>query len=150
MPRIEWKIVDFLSISEDQNYIRYASPTFCFANVQWHLRIWPKGILPCSSEFVTLYLLRHVKQELSMEYNLGLKRCDSNVEQLVTGVLKQNSTCSDDILLIRKSDLMQRKSELLPCNIFTVTCTLKVINTNSHSSQPNLLDKTEPLKLIGK
>ena len=144
---VEWRIADFFSIVEDKNYYRYASPTFSFAKAQWHLRLWPKWT--DAPEFMSVYLLRNTGDGMTVEYHLGLKKSNGDVEQLIGGTLETETFISMEGL-IRKAELLQRKSEFAPYDILTVTCVIKRINEPTSSNQDTLLDQAKQLKLISK
>ena len=145
---VEWRIADFFSITEDRNYYRYTSPIFSFAKCQWLLRLWPKW--RDASEFMTVYVLRNKGGGTSVEYHIGLRKFDGNVQQFVSGTMINETIISEGSPLIKKSELLQRKSEFAPCNILTVTCIIKWINISTDYTQGTLLDPAKPLKLISK
>lgn len=146
--QIEWRIGDFFAVTEEEKCYRYDSPTFSIANILWHLRLLPN--LGEKTESIDLYLCSNVKREYSVEYYFGLKRYDDEVEQLASGILKGNEAHNVWGHFIKKTELLQWKSVLVPCSVLTITCTLKFMTEVSHSTQQTVLHETSPLKLISK
>lgn len=160
--QIEWRIPDF-SVTEDEKYRCLASPTFSVTGVLWQLRLWPRSNV--ASEFIDMFLAcepynkqkneslpPEAHRKYSVEYYFGLKKCDDSVENLVSGTIEKDKYRNNPGEFIKKTQLQERKSELVPGNILTIVCTMKWVTEISHSStQPAaVLDKRKPLKLISK
>lgn len=134
--------------SLDGNDYCFESPFFTVADVSWSLNLYP--CLIQRSDIVDFCFTCKGKQDrnCSIEYYLGLKKCDGNIKQFASGILDKDTNISDTIDLIEKAKLIQLKTELVPENILTIICTMKLM-TDSHSTQPTN-DKINLLKLISK
>lgn len=144
--QIEWRFPDFFAAVEDQN--NYHSPAFSLVDCEWYLSVWPNGRSE-SEKFIELFLRSKLLREYSVEYYFGLKKCYGNVEQSVSGVMKECEKCSPVVRLIEKAELLRRKSELMSGNVLTIMCTLKLVTQICNSSQPTtILEETKPQKLI--
>lgn len=162
--QIEWRIPDFFTVANEGKYLYFASPAFSVRGVLWHLRLWPKWNL--SAEFMDLYLAHEAYdinrsdgnlapgayREYIVEYYFGLKKCDENEERFVSGIITKSKCKSSIGKFIKKTQLLEQMSELVPGNILTIVCTMKWVAEVSHcSTQPTaVLEKTKPLKLISK
>lgn len=140
--QIEWEIPDFFSLESCLD-----SPDFTVADCVWYLTLYTKWKLQEGLEF-SLQCVSN--REYSVEYYLGLKKCDGSVKQFVSGILGKDDDETDLISLIEKTELLQLKAELAPKDILTVVCTMKPIIESSHSTQPIVLDEVKPLQLISK
>lgn len=144
--QVEWKIADFCTIIENDDLGCCKSPKFFFVNISLFFELWPKcGIVP---EDISLYLITEQYLDYSFEYNLGLKRIDNNVESLQEGSALTGSVSTGIYYYLNLSELKQRKSELMPSGVLTITCTLK--RGTSHSTEPKALQNPELKKLISK
>lgn len=141
--KIGWKIADFFSFSEKKTEIR--SSDFSFANGLWHLRLLPNST--SKPGFMYWCLVNTKSPRCSVEYSYGLKKQDRNVEYLSKGILQENDEYSA-LYYIELSEIQQRKSELVPANVFNITCTLKRITIDS--DQPKVLENPNLEKLISK
>lgn len=138
--QFEWKIADFFKLTEDGKYLDYASPTFSVADASLCLKLWPNWNVRI--EFVRLYLRSHKKRKHTIEYYFGLKKIDGSMEHLLSGILEGHELCSDDNgNFIAKTELLKRKSELVPGNVLTIICTLKLKTVNSQSVPPTVVKK---------
>lgn len=145
----EWRITQFFSISEyklDAEY--YESTTFSIEGAQLFFSLFPRNMH--HPECATLYLNSRVNREFSIEYNFGFRKLGGSVEQLKNGngIMKgKEKRCaqSSDIVL---SEVLERKFELVPSDVLTVTCTIKpeII----HSTEANELEKPKALTFISK
>lgn len=142
--QIEWEIPDFFSL--ERNCLD--SPDFTVADCVWYLTLCPKWKLKEGLVELSLQCLNG--REYSVEYYLGLKKCDGSVKQFVSGILGKDDDETDLISLIEKTELLQLKAELAPKDILTVVCTMKPMIESSHSTQPIVLDEVKPLQLISK
>lgn len=141
----EWRISEFFSVSEYNDFNFYDSPTFCVTDVPFFLRLFPRT--SSHPESATLYLHSKMHREFSIKFNFGLKKLDGSMEQLKSGTMKGKEIYaqSRDIVL---SEVIQRKSELVPNDVLTVTCTL--MPDIVYSPETTELVKLKPLKLISK
>lgn len=148
----EWKINDFFSVAENKTVMK--SPPFYFVDSTWCFRLYFKS----QSEFAIHLVEKMGHLDCSVEYHFGLKKLDSTVEHLTKGnlsvksdtlVLTNGISCRfSNIAFFELSDVQQRKSELAPSDVLTVTCTLKCENT--HSKRANLLMPLKPQKFTSK
>lgn len=145
----EWRITRFFSISEyklDAEY--YESPIFSIEGAPLFFSLFPRNMH--HPECATLYLNSKVYREFSIKYNFGFRKLDGSVEQLKNGSGIMNGkekrcALSSDIVL---AEVLERKSELVPSDVLTVTCTIKpdII----HCTQANELEKPKAIKFISK
>lgn len=144
---IEWTIPDFPKIAETEDaHIRYDSPSFFVIGVSWRLELFLK--LALDFEFIRLFITTKVKREYSVEYNLSLKKSDGSAQQLVSGILKDYDIMHDVGNVIKRSELLKQKSEVLHQDALTIICTLK--REVSYSTHPTGSDLIMPLKLNSK
>lgn len=146
--QFEWSIPDYFTIVEDRKFGCYDSHAFSVADTSWYLRLYPYW--NDRTEFVHLALFNNITREYLVEYSCGLKTCDGSMEQLLNGILKGDEVRNKETNFIRKSQLVQRKSELVPGNVLTITCTVKLMTEMAHSSEKTTLDATRHLMLISK
>lgn len=143
--QIEWRIPDITMVIKAERFTSYDSPSFFINDVSWFLRLFPTSVL--DKEFMRLYIRSNVGQDFSPEYNISLKKLDGSEEHLVSGIPKKaTKKCFDLGLIIRRSQLMERKSELAPHDVLTIICRFK--RELVDFTEPS--DKTMPLKLISK
>lgn len=146
--QVEWRIPGFPTAEiRDSTLFHYESPTFSINDISCFLRLYPKSARNC--EFMRMYISTNVLREYSSQYNISLKKLDGSVEQLLSGSLEKNekdATVCDMGDIIKRSELLQRKSELVPENALTIIITLK--REINHPTEP--LDKTMSLQLISK
>ena len=145
---IVWSIDDYFTVT--RKCYHCDSTTFFFGDVDttYHMRCYPRWIN--DDKCVGLYLVRNAAGEFPVEYTFGLRRCDSSVLQLVNGIMAKAKTTSDKINLIKKTELLHRKSELAPGDTLTIICTLKYMSEMAHSTQNTLFEEARPSKLISK
>lgn len=145
--RIEWKISDFITVVEvDDACDGYDSPAFFINDISWFLRLFPRSTL--NPEFMRLFIVADEKKDYSVEYNVGLKKSDGSVQKLVSGIRKNSDLDSGVGNIIKRSELLQQKSELIYQNAISIICTLKY--EIAHSTQPGASDLTRPFTLISK
>ena len=134
---VEWKIRDFFSTAEDENFGYHQTESFSFAGVLWHLKLWPEfqGMF----DEMRLLLERENLVECPIAYYLSLKRVDGNLEQISSGVL-ENDRGKTFYYPIKRSELIRRKEELVPSGVLTVMCSLK-LGANTHSTETFMSDK---------
>lgn len=124
----EWKIKDFISLSNERNIFYYSS-TFYFSDASWNLKIYPFGVVENQSDgCIGLYLMkRSYSRPISVNYTIGLKTVDGkkDPDYNFTYVFDQRDSGYGTPKLISRSVLSEKKSELIPSGILTVICTLK-------------------------
>lgn len=145
----EWKISDFFTFIEITDYRPLKSPTFSIADTSWNLKLylnWNYSTYP----FIQLFLWNEKRREYLVEYYLGLKKCDGRVEQLLSGIFKEVAKRNEKVDFIMRSELMQRKSELVPGDVLTITCTVKLMTEPTYSSEQTALDISRHSMLLSK
>lgn len=142
----EWRIPDFFSISEYKSDAYNESPTFSVAGMPFYFRLYPRN--PIHPEAAWCYLKSDTTRDFHVEYNFGLKKLDSSVEQLQGGIIKGRETCGISTGYLYITDLLMRKSELVPDNVLTLTCTFKPENVQPIETTE--LENPKELKLISK
>lgn len=124
---IEWRIKDFSSLHHEIGK-HYESPKFYFCGASWTIWLYPNGDTEESKDWLSLYVVRKSNgSPVTLDYTLGLKSIDKKNDVLLTD--------TDDFHgidygwgmreVILKTELMNKKSELLPSDILTVICSLK-------------------------
>lgn len=135
---IQWKISNFSSLSgENSNF--YVSPSFNFYGESWYLRLYPNGRqLIKSVGCIGLYLMRETSlSAINIEYTLGLKRLNGKkyLEHFRTNVYKDKGEGYGVHNCIFRSEVFDRKSDLLPADVLTVFCNLQFPTTIQTSSK---------------
>lgn len=157
--QIEWSIPDFFLVAENRKYFYLSSPKFSIASTLWRLRFYPcEGELFLMSEDflrnLSSYLAPDAHREYALEYDFGLKKCDGAVEHLCKGIVEKGKARSlRNFVFIKKTKLLERKSELVNHNVLTIVCTMKCVPEISQSStQPEtgLDNRTKARNLISK
>lgn len=157
--QIEWSIPDYFVVAEDGEDLCLASSTFPVTGVLWHLRLWPSYehlVVACEAYGARPggYLASDAHREYSLEYTFGLKKCNGTIKHLNKGIIEKNQSRNiDKYDFIKKTQLLQRKSELVPSGVLTIVCTMQWMTEVSQSStQPETVldNKTKALKLISK
>lgn len=142
---IEWKIPNITRINEiEESYFFYESPSFFMNDASCYLELYPNSD---ETDFMRMFIYVDVKQKVSPEYNVSLKKLDGTIEHLVSGILiKIDKACFVMGDIIKRSQLLKRKSELAPDDVVTIICSFKRELTDCTESS----NKTVPLKLISK
>lgn len=146
--QVEWKITDFWKTTKDEKFTYHNSPFFTFSNFSWFFQFYPKSKI--IHECIAFYLGcgGGLCGEKSVEYTLGLKRGDNDVEHLVAGIMNRPEKFSA-VNHVKRSEIIQRKCELLPDDVLTIFCILK--HGTIHSTQSkHESTKKEMKKLISK
>lgn len=139
---IVWKIPNFFSVAENKTYIR--CPTFAFADISWFLGLISKSSL--KPGFMCYYIHNSALHRGSLEYDFGIKKHDGSVEHLANGIINNAWQSASHFTELSKID--QRKSELVPSDVLTITCILRRITTQSN--QPKMLESPKVEKLTSK
>lgn len=124
----EWKINNFFSLS-GENGKNYSSPLFSFANESWHLNVCPNGDPKYHAVgYISVYLHREVSglSIINLSWSFGLKTFDGKKvhEQHHTGVFSEDGKGYGSPGLLKRSTLLERKSELVPSDILTIVFTV--------------------------
>ena len=129
--KLEWKIDNFFSYNEED--LQLNSPDFLVLNTMWYIQICPNGSTRHNSKgCVSLYMYRKDdKDPQTVEYRLGIKNVNNTVECELIDVATISTSGWGYHKFIKRSDLLQRKSELVPSDILTVTCTIMMKNNTS-------------------
>lgn len=124
----EWKIEAFSSLAVEIDTF-YNSPKFYFSNASWNLKIYPNGEKEHETEgSIGLYLMKKSSDSpVTLNYTIGLKTVDGKKEanQNYTYIFHHKDWGYGRRNLISRSDLLNKKSELLPSDVLTITCTMK-------------------------
>lgn len=123
--KFEWKIADFFSLSATKES-SYTSPSFVFANTSLHLWIYPAGNVAAKSGFLSLFLVNESKNPFHVNMALHIKKVDGTILELTAAMDVYIKTSMGYNNLYQKSSLKQNKSELVPSNILTIVCILKL------------------------
>lgn len=144
----EWGIPEFSSISEYNDDAYYDSPTFSVGGVSFFFKMYPRNSNhPDSACF---HLKSGFIRDFLVEYKFGLKKLDGSVKELQGGIMKGKETYSKPRVDLCISEVLHQKSEQMPGDVLTVTCTLKPDIIHSTSTETIDLDKPKALKLISK
>ena len=120
--KLEWKIDNFFSYSEED--IRLKSPDFLACTV-WYIQIAPNGLTKHSSNgHVSLYLYSRSELPKTVEYRLGIKTVNNTIDYEKVDVHTFCNLGRGYHWFLKRSDLLQRKSELVPSGSLTVACTV--------------------------
>ena len=123
---VQWKIIEFFSISEEVCISRF----FSFTNECWYLRMYPNGNKRISGTngCISVYLCRKssispIKLKFSLSVKATAKEKVSETHQ--TYIFRVAEEGCGVHKLISKLELLEKKSELMPSDILTILCTLK-------------------------
>lgn len=142
---VEWRIKEFLSLSSEIHQF-YDSLEFSFSGACWCLRIYANGRTDSLAEngsvvnskgCVNLYLRRvSYGPPINLDYSLGLKTNDEKVnpERHFTYTFEETEGWGRHGL-IRRSKLLERKSELISSGVLTVVCKIKYSKSTNISSK---------------
>ena len=124
---IEWKIADFFSLPEAVD-ARYDSPDFYFAGTSWYLTLYPFGKTSNQSVGkVGCYLNKHhLFRSVNLDVQIGLKRKDGTFDEecSYTKTFDENSKGYGCGNITSRSNLLSRRSDLVPSDALTVICRL--------------------------
>lgn len=148
--RIEWKISNFFSLTEEQGYF-YQSSVFSFAGSSWNLMIFPGGDYTIQDEptdYISVYLEANslVEPPVTLTYTFGVKKANGTLKNIVEKKrsFTQNFAASGHQKFLRRSELLRHQRELVPSGDLIITCTMK-------QDGVKILDNTFPrMKLAGK
>lgn len=125
---IEWRIKNFSSLQHEID-VWYESPNFYFSGASWSIVLYPNGETQYESNgWLGLYLMRWSSgSPVTLDYTLGLRSIDNKNDVLITDTadFHENEDGWGMRKVILKTELMDRKSELLPSDILTVVYSLK-------------------------
>ena len=125
----EWRIPDFLCLPDEGGQV-YFSPLFSLAGASCVLAILPNGDVENNSfGFVGLALVRkNSVPPISLEVSFGFKTSDGKEDRSRYEVKDMSDDEAKIYVANRcllRAELLERKSELLISNVFTVLCTIK-------------------------
>lgn len=128
----EWKISGFSSLlCENSNF--FYSSLFEFADEIWYLRLYPNGHeLIKTIGSIGLYLMKQTSGlPINMEYSFGLKGLNGkkHCEHYRTSIYRDKEEGYGVHNCIFRSEIFDRKSDLLPADVLTVFCNLKLPET---------------------
>lgn len=125
---VEWSIADFCTRRTDDGAF-YWSPLFYFGREQWQLRIFPNGrSARDSSGHVGLDLVKcsPIPSD-GQSFSLSLKIAEGkrHNEVHLTRDFDNKNWLHEIHRFMPRSELLRRKSEILPDGVLTVLCTLR-------------------------
>lgn len=114
----EWEIPNFSSFSKTSGNL-YHSPSFNFANTSWHL------VLRLGIKYLSVYLDNEYQRPIHVSYAFSIK----DVNGRLIGKTSHASTCEvfcgfPNFFLM--SSLEERGSHLIPSDMLTIVCQLKL------------------------
>lgn len=142
---VEWKIKDFFSLPAEVDTF-YEGPVFSFAGASWCLIIRPNGkketllydgrVINSEGSF-GLYLRRTFSSPpIHLEYSLGLKTSGGKVNpQRHDSYNFEKARGCGFYELISRSELLEKKSDLVPSGVLTVVCRMWYPETADTSSK---------------
>ena len=146
--KLEWKIDNFFSYRQDMTL---ESPDFPILDTMWYLKISPDDFIESSSkEYVSLCLRRRdYKIPQTIEYRLGLKNVNNTIDYERVEIATFIDCGWGYPEFVKRSDLLQRKCELVPSGSLTVACTVtgKNVTSNLDSSKYKLEIIFHPSKI---
>lgn len=136
----EWSIPDFSSLSKNDEF--YLSPPFSFAGKSCNLSIAPNGFKSLKSVgYIGLYLIRRNPDVcFSPEVFFSIKTSDGEIHQERL-YEKYDRKFHDDLesfgiyRYLLRSELLKRKSKLLPADVLTVVCTVKYSKSTENTGK---------------
>lgn len=141
--QFEWSIKNVFSLSEKDGKA-YQSPDFHYNGQTWILRFYPNGWSGRDSyRHIDVGLVREsFGPPARLAYSLSIKTVKGNKdnEEHREKIFSDDIDLDDDILrrFLLRSELLRRRSELLPDGILTFICTMK--NRTSPGSASKSLD----------
>lgn len=135
--KFEWEISDFFSLSKEKD-IFYKSPKFYFSGASWRLWIFPNGeeTRYKSNDGIGIYIIRtSTGSPISLNFTLGLKTISGNIKEFCRSadIFYDSQFLTGHNKFIKRSMLLENKSELIPSGVLTIICILK-------NSGPNNVD----------
>lgn len=131
----EWKIKDFLSVSNIDNEF-LCSPLFSFANASWYMRLYPNGITRInladgqetnSIGYIDIHLCRSSPgPPISLEFSLGLKTVDGKFDPArhYTYLFRKTGKLGS-LRFFKRSVLLEMQNEFIPSGVLTLICKMK-------------------------
>lgn len=138
---IEWKIENFFSIPEDDGE-SYFSSDFNFANESWSLAmaVQEDFIKNTGIEFALHLIRSQFSPPISVKCTLGLISAngmkDIQTNQIQT--FNEKAYKCGVQRFITKSELLERRQELVPDDVLTVFCIMRYPVSNKDLSKSNL------------
>lgn len=132
---VEWRIDNFFYLSKKDGAYYY-SPDISFGDQEWWLEIYPNGWSERdTSGHIDLCLWRRflgptIRQEFSLSFKTA--KGEKYLEKQSTKVFEDGNRCHKFNRFIPRSELVSRRSELVPRGVLTLVCTMK--NTTSAGS----------------
>lgn len=125
---IEWRIPGFFSLlTDDGEY--YTSPDFSLNGHTWYLGIYPNGRSGLgTSGYVDLHIYKYSSlHPIKQAFSLSLKSAkeEKKYEEHGTEDYTEWFKYHEFYRFIKRSELTQRRSELMPDGVLTIVCTLK-------------------------
>lgn len=134
----EWTIPDIVLLLQEEN-VYYYSPFFSFAGTTWYIGIYPNGFRSKSLGYIFLNLSRTCcVPPISVDVSFAIKDVDGTKyeEAYYTKHIIENG---HEIYGIERylltSDLLEKKSQLLPFNVLTIVCTIKHLKSTEDASK---------------
>lgn len=139
---VEWRIDSFSSLSEEPGsslVLNYCSPNFSFSGEPWFLGIWPNGWSGTdSSGYVNLCLCKGFNNSsIKQEFSVSLKtvKGEKENEEHCTKVFDKGNRWHRFNRFIARSELLRRRSELMPHDVMTVVCIMKRTTSDESDSK---------------
>lgn len=132
---IEWSIQNFFSLSKECNNYYY-SPPFSFEGTSWYFQIFPNGNKV--SGVVSLYLYRDsANPPIRLEYTFGIKTLNGKKDSVkyISYVFQKAHQGYGEQSFLLRSNLLERKSDLMPADVLTIVCSLKNPKSNGDISK---------------
>lgn len=129
----EWKIDNFFSLSEKY----YICTSFSLAGESWYLSIYPNGRSEANSVgFIDVFLHRKVNgPPISLVWSTGVKTHEGKKVRVMqfTHVF-ENSIGWGSSKFLKRSELLQKKSELVPLDALTLICHIEYYSKSSNDA----------------
>lgn len=134
----EWKIDNFFSLSEESGK-PYNSPLFSFAGESWFLSVYPNGDPEDNSVgCIGVYLNRDLSGSpiINLTWTFGLKTVDGKKvhEKQCAYAFGEDDMGWGSPVLLKRSTLFGRKSELVPSDILTIVFSVDYCSKSSDDS----------------
>lgn len=134
---VEWKIKELFSLSPEVGK-SFDSPRFSFAGTSWFLRIYPNGTAGRTEGFLNLFLRNAISgPPICLDFDLGLKNNDGKINpEIIHNTYTFGKTDGyGKYEFIHRSQLLEKKSELMPSGILTLVCRIRYPTPPENSSK---------------
>lgn len=143
---VEWRIEDFFSFTDTLN--GYFSPDFSLGGQEWGIRIYPNGGWSGGKPtgytdliFIRRFTGRAIMQHISLSIKTVTGEKDhEHFEKLFEG-WGTRGLGQKFLRFVSRSELLSRRSELVPNGVLTIVCSMKQTESAGSASKSCMRDE---------